>query len=175
MLVPGPMRRHIAAVYAFARAADDFADEGQRSQDERLRLLRGWSRRLQACASDSGPGEAADGDEPPNTVDIFLALGATIRDKALPVHLFEDLLSAFSQDVVVSRYQTWEDLLAYCRRSANPVGRLVLRIAGYQDERFDRWSDAICTALQLTNFWQDVAIDFGRGRLYVPEVRELKR
>src|SRR5262249_29158270 len=149
-------------------------DEGPRSPDERLRLLRGWSRRLEACATGSDVGAPAAADEPSNSIEIFLALGATIREKALPLQLFEDLLGAFSQDVTVSRYQTWDDLLEYCRLSANPVGRLVLRIAGHQDERFDRWSDSICTALQLTNFWQDLAIDFARGRLYVP-LADLRR
>ena len=83
--------------------------------------------------------------------------------------LFEDLLSAFRQDVTVSGYASWDDVLDYCRRSANPVGRLVLRIFGYQDAAFDRWSDAICSALQLTNFWQDVKRDFDRGRTYMPD------
>jgi squalene synthase HpnC len=168
MLVPRGMRRHVTAVYAFARAADDFADEGQRSREERQRLLSGWHRRLRESVDTPLPGPPPAAGEPASAVDIFLALGATIREKALPLALFEDLLSAFAQDVVVTRYDSWEDLLDYCRRSANPVGRLVLRIAGYSDERFDRWSDAICTALQLTNFWQDLAIDFARGRIYVP-------
>jgi phytoene synthase len=91
-----------------------------------------------------------------------------MAEKDLPVTVFEDLLSAFRQDVTVTRYATWGDLLDYCRRSANPVGRLVLRIAGYREPRLDHWSDAICTALQLTNFWQDLAIDVARGRVYVP-------
>ena len=82
---------------------------------------------------------------------------------------FEALLSAFRQDVTVTRYATWADVDDYCRRSANPVGRLVLRLFGYDDDRLDRWSDAICTALQLTNFWQDFGVDWRRGRLYVPE------
>jgi squalene synthase HpnC len=97
-----------------------------------------------------------------------VALGATLRDKELPVALFEDLLSAFRQDVVVTRYETWDDLLDYCRRSANPVGRLVLRVAGYRDPALDRWADAVCTALQLANFWQDLGVDYGRGRIYLP-------
>jgi squalene synthase HpnC len=92
----------------------------------------------------------------------------TIRTHNLPRSLFRDLLSAFRQDVVTHRYTTWADVLDYCRRSANPVGRLVLRVAGYDDPRLDGQSDAVCTALQLTNFWQDLAIDWRRGRLYVP-------
>jgi phytoene synthase len=86
----------------------------------------------------------------------------------LPLELFEDLLSAFKQDVIKTRYATWPEVLDYCRRSANPVGRLVLRVAGYDDPQLDRWSDAVCTALQLTNFWQDLIPDWRRGRLYVP-------
>jgi hydroxysqualene synthase len=170
-LVPQRMRHHIAAVYAFARAADDFADEGTRPVDERHRLLDGWLCRLREAVSrnPNGPGRPVERGEPANTNEIFVALGATIREKHLPAGLFEDLLSAFRQDVTVTRYASWMDVLDYCRRSANPVGRLVLRIADYRDARLDGWSDAICTALQLTNFWQDLKIDFDRGRIYIPE------
>ena len=174
-LVPRHMRHHVAAVYAFARAADDFADEGTRSVDERHVLLDGWLRRLRETVSASPNAlrcPVGEG-EPANTNEIFLALGATIREKQLPSGLFEDLLSAFRQDVTVTRYESWVDVMDYCRRSANPVGRLVLRIADYQDAKLDRWSDAICTALQLTNFWQDLKIDFDRGRVYLP-VDELR-
>ena len=169
-LVPRPMRNHVAAVYAFARAADDFADEGSRSVEERHRLLDRWLCRLRELVSE-GPDASRPiaAGEPANTHEIFVALGATIHEKGLPVSLFEDLLSAFRQDVTVARYRSWADVMDYCRRSANPVGRLVLRIAGYHDQKFDGWSDAICTALQLTNFWQDLKIDFDRGRVYVPE------
>jgi phytoene synthase len=163
LLLPPPMRPHIAAIYAFARAADDFADEGDRPAAERLRLLDDWHARLQACAA----GRAGDGGLAGDDA-VFVALGETIRTCALPVALFEDLLSAFRQDVTTTRYATWPDLLDYCRRSANPVGRLVLRVAGYGDDRLDAASDAICTALQLTNFWQDLELDWGKGRLYVP-------
>jgi squalene synthase HpnC len=167
ILVPRPMRAHVAALYAFARAADDFADEGGRSADERERLLDGWGDRLRRAVSTAGVAPPRQG-EPANAVEIFVALGATIREKELPVELFEDLLSAFRQDVRRTRYASWEDVIDYCRRSANPVGRLVLRIAGYRTERLDEWSDAVCTALQLTNFWQDLGIDLSRGRLYLP-------
>jgi hydroxysqualene synthase len=109
-----------------------------------------------------------DNDECNPNDRIFLALGATIRARNLPVKLFEDLLSAFRQDITTHRYSTWDAILSYCQRSANPVGRLVLRIAGYNDPRLDRSSDALCTALQLTNFWQDVDRDWQNGRLYVP-------
>jgi squalene synthase HpnC len=168
VLVPRRMRHHIAAVYAFARAADDFADEGQRSVEERHALLDGWLERLRHAARSSEPGSPPRPGEPPHTAQIFVAVGASIRDRGLPVVLFEDLLSAFRQDVTVTRYESWPDVLDYCRRSANPVGRLVLRIAGHTGEQLDRWSDAVCTALQLTNFWQDLHIDYTRGRIYLP-------
>ena len=158
-LLPPDMRPHVAALYAFARTADDVADEGNQPAHERLRWLDDWEKRLHACASI----EEWPADDP-----IFLALGATIRERRLPVQLFADLLSAFRQDITTPRYQTWTAVLDYCRRSANPVGRLVLRIAGYDDPRLDRSSDALCTALQLTNFWQDIGRDWQKGRLYVP-------
>jgi phytoene synthase len=164
LLLPSAMRPHIAAIYAFARAADDFADEGDRTPAERLALLDNWGQRLQAsvapCPMPLVPAREADA--------IFLALGHTIRSCSLPAGLFEDLLSAFRQDVVTARYATWADVMDYCRRSANPVGRLVLRVAGRADDRLDRASDAVCTALQLTNFWQDLERDWRKGRLYVP-------
>ncbi len=170
-LVPRHMRHHVAAVYAFARAADDFADEGTRPVDERHRLLDGWLCRLRDAVTrdPSRPDRSLAEGEPANSHEIFVALGATIRAKNLPPALFEDLLSAFRQDVTVTRYASWNDVLDYCRRSANPVGRLVLRIADYRDPKLDSWADAICTALQLTNFWQDLKIDFDRGRVYIPE------
>ncbi len=164
------MRPHVAALYAFARAADDFADEGDRTVEERHRLLDLWHRRLlEAVSGATSTVQAPPGPgEPAHTQEIFLALGVTIRRLQLSCALFEDLLSAFRQDVTVTRYATWPDLFAYCRRSANPVGRLVLRIGGYAADDLDRWSDAICTALQLTNFWQDVSSDYARGRIYLP-------
>jgi squalene synthase HpnC len=151
-LLPASMRPHIAAIYAFARGADDIADEPGPTPDQRLSRLDEWQSHLH---------------QPPRTA-VFIALADTRQRFDLPVQLFEDLLSAFRQDVTTARYETWAELLDYCRRSANPVGRLVLRIAGYRRDDADRWSDAVCTALQLTNFWQDLAIDWGRGRLYVP-------
>ena len=164
-LLPARMRPHVAAVYAFARTADDFADEDGCSVDERQRRLDEWLARLR---------EAVETPRPPSTRgteadQIFAALGHTVRTRELPVGLLEDLVSAFRQDITVHRYRGWDDLLDYCRRSANPVGRLVLRIGGWRDERMDVASDAVCTALQLTNFWQDLAVDWRRGRLYLPE------
>jgi squalene synthase HpnC len=152
-LVPSSLRPHVAAVYAFARGADDIADEPGRSASERLELLEDWSAQLR---------------EPPRTA-VFEALADTRARFDLPLSLFDDLLSAFKQDVHVTRYTDWADVLDYCRRSANPVGRLVLRLAGVRRVDADDWSDAVCSALQLTNFWQDFAIDWQRGRLYVPE------
>ncbi len=104
----------------------------------------------------------------------MMALGHSIRSLDLPLSLFDDLVSAFGQDITTNRYLSWTDVLDYCRRSANPVGRLVLRIAGYRDETLDRSSDALCTALQLTNFWQDFGRDWRAGRLYVPFEVSLK-
>jgi squalene synthase HpnC len=197
LLLPRAMRPHVAAVYAFARVADDFADEGTRTDEERLQLLDAWADMLHRAVGNGGHGGHGDdhhGDTENtenalgknlrlprvsvlNTVpslasvpatEIFLALHHTIREKRLPGSLFDDLLSAFRQDVTVHRYATWTDLLDYCRRSANPVGRLVLRIAGYDDPALDRASDALCMALQLANFWQDLERDWNKGRLYVP-------
>ncbi len=152
-LMPARLRPHVAAIYAFARTADDFADEPGREPEVRLRLLDEWHEKLHQPPADP----------------TFLAVHDTIERFDLPVGLFEDLLSAFKQDVVTTRYETWTAVLDYCRRSANPVGRLVLRLSGFRDDALDTASDAVCTALQLTNFWQDLAIDWPRGRLYVPE------
>ncbi|MGD9901875.1 MAG: squalene synthase HpnC [Vicinamibacterales bacterium] len=165
-LVPARLRPHVAAVYAFARTADDFADEDGYTTRERLRLLDEWLETLHRAL---GAGEPLDGELGPRSTAIVTALAHTVRRFDLPVVLLEALLSAFRQDVTVTRYAAWAELDDYCRRSANPVGRLVLRLFGHRDERLDRWSDAICTALQLTNFWQDFAVDWSRGRLYVPE------
>jgi squalene synthase HpnC len=169
--MPARLRPHVAAVYAFARIADDYADEPGRSDDERIRLLDDWREKLHHTAPHKGvPYEAHKGvPDEARSANVFLALHDTIRRFELPVALFDDLLSAFKQDVTTTRYESWADVLEYCRRSANPVGRLVLRLSGYRDAHLDRASDAVCTALQLTNFWQDLAIDWSRGRLYVPE------
>ena len=160
-LLPAAMRPHVAAIYAFARIADDMADEGGRPARERIADLDDWAQRLAAAAGDVPLPREAHGD-------VFIALRASMRACRLPPQLFRDLLSAFRQDVTTTRYATWEEVLDYCRRSANPVGRLVLRVAGYDSPELDTASDAVCTALQLANFWQDLAIDWAKGRLYVP-------
>ena len=159
------MRPHVAALYAFARVADDIADEGTASAGERRAQLQAWQRRLHGAAGLAHTSDARSGDRD----DLILAaLGHSIRSLDLPIALFDDLVSAFGQDIMTTRYASWSDVLDYCRRSANPVGRLVLRIGGYCDDTLDRSSDALCTALQLTNFWQDFGPDWHAGRLYVP-------
>lgn len=165
------MRPHIAAVYAFARIADDIADEGEAPAAERQAQLSAWQERLHAAvASSAGADRAAFTDDKGL---MLVALAHSIRSLDLPIALFDDLVSAFAQDITTSRYDSWDEVFDYCRRSANPVGRLVLRIAGYRDESLDRSSDALCTALQLTNFWQDFGRDWRAGRLYVP--RDVQR
>ena len=155
LLIPKQMRRHVAAIYAFARQADDFADEAS-YEGRRAGLLADWRCKLDAAAA----GIATD--------PVFVALSSTIASQRLPVGLMHDLISAFEQDIRVSHYETFTDLLAYCRLSANPVGRLVLHLFGHSSDRLMEQSDAVCTALQLANFWQDVAIDQAKGRCYIP-------
>ena len=163
-LLPAAMRPHVAALYAFARIADDLADEGTSPAAERQTRLRAWQEGLHRAARGVGQGSrASDRDEL-----ILAAVGHSIRTLDLPLGLFDDLVSAFGQDIMTTRYDSWCDVLDYCRRSANPVGRLVLRIAGHDDAALDQSSDALCTALQLTNFWQDFGDDWRMGRLYVP-------
>ena len=163
-LLPAAMRPHVAAVYAFARVADDIADEGSAPAAERLAQLDAWQRRLHAAVA----GQRSEGAPDAHEDLIVVALAHSIRSLDLPITLFDDLLSAFGQDTMTTRYDSWAGVFDYCRRSANPVGRLVLRIAGYRDAALDRSSDALCTALQLTNFWQDFGRDWISGRLYVP-------
>ena len=163
-LLPAAMRPHVAAVYAYARVADDMADEGEAPAADRLAQLDAWRRRLHAAVAVERSAETPHADEDL----IVVALAHSIRSLDLPIALFDDLLSAFGQDTMTTRYDSWAEVFDYCRRSANPVGRLVLRIAGHRDEALDRSSDALCTALQLTNFWQDFGRDWTIGRLYVP-------
>ena len=159
LFVPRDKRPYVHALYAFARAADDFADE-KVYEGRRREKLDEWERRLHAAY-------AGDSQDP-----VFMALGETVRRLQIPKELLLDLLSAFRQDTEKSRYETWDELLDYCRRSANPVGRLVLLVFGCTDPALPPLSDAICTGLQLANHWQDLAIDLQKDRVYVP--RELR-
>jgi len=158
LFVPKARRPYVHAIYAFARAADDFADEPMYEGHRRQKLDQ-WEQRLHAAYE----GEAQD--------PIFIALAETVRRLSIPKQLLLDLLSAFRQDVEKSRYETWDELLDYCRRSADPVGRLVLLIFEQHDPQLLPLSDALCTGLQLANHWQDLAIDLSRDRVYAP--REL--
>ncbi|GHC06234.1 squalene synthase HpnC [Cerasicoccus arenae] len=166
-LVPKRIRPYIAAVYAFARYADDIADEGWGEDgapppEARVARLDAYEAELMASLS----GQPLD----PETAWIFTAVADTITRTGAPVDLFTDLLSAFKQDCVTLRYESFLDVLDYCRRSANPVGRLVLILHNHTNEQLFEWSDNICTALQLANFWQDVGIDIRKdGRIYIPE------
>lgn len=160
VLIPRRLRKPVYAIYAFARIADDFADEGHGegyTQRERLDLIEEW--RLMLRQSESGVARHP----------VFVALADTRTEFDLPLTLFEDLLSAFAQDVTVNCYEGFGQLLDYCRRSANPIGRLILLLFGYRDDERLRWSDEICSALQLANHWQDVAIDLEKDRVYLPE------
>ncbi len=156
LFVPKAKRPYVHALYAFARAADDFADEPmyEGMRDEKLDQ---WEARLHAAYE----GKAED--------PIFVALGETVRRLDIPKPLLLDLLSAFRQDTVKSRYDTWDELLDYCRRSANPVGRLVLIVFEYRQPELLPLSDAVCTGLQLANHWQDVAVDLRKDRVYIPK------
>ena len=165
-LLPAAMRPHVAAVYAFARVADDIADEGTAPAEDRLARLNAWQRRLHAAVANYGNASSAASHAHEDL--IVVALAHSIRTLDLPLALFDDLMSAFGQDTMTTRYDSWDELFDYCRRSANPIGRLVLCIAGRRDQRLERSSDALCTALQLTNFWQDFGRDWRAGRLYVP-------
>ncbi|MBL6974258.1 MAG: squalene synthase HpnC [Deltaproteobacteria bacterium] len=151
----------LAAVYAFARQADDFADEPE-FEGTRIRLLDAWEDQLHRSLS----GEVSH--------PVFVALHRAMRDFDLPVEPFLDLLDAFRQDCGKTRYESFDDVLDYCRRSADPVGRIMLRVLGLDGDDFTRWSDSICTALQLTNFWQDLSVDLPRDRLYLP-LEDLRR
>ena len=156
LFVPRARRPYVYALYAFARAADDFADE-LIYEGVRKEKLDQW----EALTHAAYRGEA----EGP----IFVALAETVRRVGIPKELLLDLLSAFRQDTEKSRYESWEELLDYCRHSANPVGRLVLLVFEQKDKDLPALSDAICTGLQLANHWQDAAVDYARGRIYLPE------
>lgn len=155
-LLPKEKRRYIYSIYAFARGADDFADEGNIPADERIAHLAEWQQLL----DQSYAGTASH--------PVFVALGRTVCDLDIPKTYFTALLTAFRQDVIKRRYETFDDLIEYCSNSANSVGRLVLHVFGYRDENLYRYSDFLCTALQLTNFWQDIEVDLAKNRIYIP-------
>jgi squalene synthase HpnC len=157
VLLPTRYRRAVVALYRFARAADDIADEGNAAPAQRHAALAAFDRALDAIERGEAPADP-----------LFAALGDAVRAHALPIAPLRDLLSAFAQDVDVTRYPTFAALDDYCRRSANPVGRLILALYGVDDAQSRAASDAVCTALQLANFWQDVAIDWRKGRVYLP-------
>jgi squalene synthase HpnC len=162
-LLPRRLVPAVEAIYAFARSADDLADEGDAAPAERLAALQEYERALDAIER----GEPAQNR-------MFERLGQVVGQYSLSVQPMRDLLSAFSQDVVTPRYPDYAALLDYCRRSANPVGRLMLALYGVGDAASLRQADAICTALQLINFWQDVAIDWAKDRIYLP-LEDLER
>lgn len=159
VFIPKGLRQHIYNIYAFARTADDFADEVSFTGD-RMAALNEWEEELHLAY------------EGQSVHPIFVALETTISRFHLPKQLFLDLLKAFKMDVVTDKYKNFVEVLYYCRHSANPVGRLILLLFGYNNEEWFSWSDNICTALQLANFWQDVSVDLKKnekGRIYIPQ------
>jgi len=154
-LLPKDLHQDFFNVYAFCRWADDLGDEiGDTA--ECLRLLKWWRGELERMFA----GEASH--------PVFVALGPTVRNRSLPIEPFANLITAFEQDQVVTRYANWDEVFAYCVNSANPVGRLVLGLGGYRDAERYTLSDATCTGLQLANFWQDVSVDLEKDRVYLP-------
>ncbi|NOY78832.1 MAG: squalene synthase HpnC [Calditrichaeota bacterium] len=161
IFLPKEKRQHIYNIYAFARIGDDLADEIT-DTDESLEALEAYEHQLEACYN----GHVR--------TPVFAALSRTIREFNIPIETFQRLLAAFKQDRVKNRYDTFDEVLAYCRNSANPIGELFLYIFGYNDPSLLPYSDAICTALQLTNFWQDVSRDAAKNRIYIP-LEDLER
>ena len=159
--LPKRLRQHFYNVYAYCRISDDLGDEVGDPQQS-LELLDQWEAELNACYAGS----------PKHPV--FVALAETVKQFSIPQHEFSDLLIAFRQDQTITRFETFDDILAYCRYSANPVGHLVLYLCGYSDADRQQLSDYTCTALQLANFWQDVFVDYGKGRIYLP-LEDLRR
>jgi squalene synthase HpnC len=158
LLLPSRFRRPIALIYRFAREADDLADEGDTPAAARLEQLERFHEQLRRIGRGAPP-----------DIAWFADLAAVIREHDLPLPAFAELLSAFAQDVTRKRYADFAEVLDYCRRSANPVGRLLLHLFRSTSDRNFEWSDSICSALQLVNFWQDVPIDYAKGRIYLPQ------
>lgn len=163
ILLPRRLVPAVEAIYAFARSADDLADEGDAAPAQRLAALAAYDAALDGIAAGTPP-----------TEPMFTRLAGVVAQYRLDLQPMRDLLSAFKQDVVTARYENYADLLDYCRRSANPVGRMMLALYGVDDAASLRASDAVCSALQLINFWQDVAIDIDKGRIYLP-LEDLRR
>ncbi len=186
-LCPPHLRGAVVAIYHFARTADDLADEGDASPAQRLAQLAAYRSALERAAATNPSAPPARGLPAENTQtiestpsqwpEVFEPLAAYIQSHALPLACLHDLLDAFEQDVVYTRdarrYANRDELLAYCARSANPVGRLLLHLYGVHDDESLRLSDAVCTSLQLINFWQDLSVDLPRGRHYLPPGAEL--
>jgi len=158
LLLPARCRYPVEVIYRFARSADDFADEGDDPPQVRLEKLGAYGAELDRLAR----------GEPPR-MPLFDDVARIVREHGLPLQLFHDLLDAFSQDVIKTRYADFAEVLDYCRRSANPVGRLLLHLFRRTGERNLAWSDSICSALQLVNFWQDAEIDYAKNRVYLPQ------
>ena len=157
-LLPARLREPVAAIYGFARSADDIADEGALTDQERLDGLDRYRAELDAIETGR-----------PTQDPVFLRLRPAIAEHRLPLSLFRDLLDAFSQDVVKKRYADFGELMGYCRRSADPVGRLLLHLYGAGNPKSQSLSDGVCSSLQLINHWQDIAIDWQKGRVYLPQ------
>lgn len=160
--LPKEIRKHIAVVYQFARQADDLADEGEVSDELRTKNLELYEKKLELSLNEKPESE------------FWFALSSTIKTKNLTPKYFYDLIDAFKQDIVKKRYTDSEELLNYCSRSANPVGRIILELYEIRNEKELFYSDQICTALQLTNFYQDVSVDILKGRIYIP-ITEMKK
>jgi squalene synthase HpnC len=158
VLLPGQLRRPVAVIYRFARSADDFADEGELPAAARLALLDGYRAELDRVGTGRAP-----------LAPLFHELREVVAAHRLPLAPFYDLLDAFSQDVTKQRYASFSEVMDYCRRSADPVGRLMLHLYHRYDEHNAASSDSICSALQLINFWQDVEVDFRKNRIYLPQ------
>jgi squalene synthase HpnC len=163
IILPSRLREPVTWIYRFAREADDIADEGDISPQDRLTALADRNADLDRIER---------GEEP--RLELYQGVAATIRAHRLPIPLFRDLLDAFTQDVTTTRYATFADVLDYCRRSANPVGRLLLHLEGELAPKSIEFSDCICSSLQLINFLQDIEIDYRKNRIYLP-LDDMKR
>src|SRR5262249_30150958 len=158
LLLPASLRRPVSVIYRFARSADDFADEGDLPPAARLALLDGYRQELDRLKSGTQP-----------VAPLFQELRSVVLARGLPLAPFYDLLDAFSQDVRKLRYESFAEVMDYCRRSADPIGRLMLHLYGTSNTANIASSDSVCSALQLINFWQDVEVDFRKNRVYLPQ------